>query len=172
MTAKGLCVICFKKIRASMSQCRLLSTMRKMERKICRVNDCNRQQNYLLHMEHGKVTVNMFTVLDKEDEEGEEDEEAKEDKPASKDEEEDESPGARLMRGILEAGRSPKEAQENSKDSSEGLEEAKEKAGATSEDKVKLEPEKEKNPQSQSEKEKEEYCCMEAIADRWRDKPK
>ena len=119
VTSKNLCVICFKKVHTHMSQCRLLDTMKKMERKICQVNNCNGQHNYLLHMEHGKATVNMFMVLD------EEDEEAEEEKPASKDEEEDGSPGARLMRGILEVRGSRKGAQETSENSSEEQEEVK-----------------------------------------------
>ena len=40
----------------------------------------------------------------------------------------------------------------------------------TFEDKKMLEPEKEKNPRNQDEETKMEYCSMEAIAERWRDK--
>ena len=43
---------------------------------------------------------------------------------------------------------------------------------AASEDKEKLEPEKEKNPQVQDEEANPDYCSMEAIAERWRDKPR
>ena len=96
----------------------MLSMMQKMERKICGVNDCNGQHNYLLHVEHGKATVNIFMVLD------EEDEEAEEDKPASEDEEEEESPGARLMRGIQEAGRSSKGEIQGAQEDSSTEEEA------------------------------------------------
>ena len=42
----------------------------------------------------------------------------------------------------------------------------------TFEDKKKLEPEKEKNPRNQDEETKMEYCSMESIAERWKDKPK
>ena len=35
-----------------------------------------------------------------------------------------------------------------------------------------MEPEKEKNPQPQAEEANLDYCSMEAIAERWRDKPK
>ena len=45
-------------------------------------------------------------------------------------------------------------------------------AETTSEDEKELEPEKEKNPRDQDEEAKMEYCSMEAIAERWRDKPK
>ena len=81
-----------------MSQCRLLEVMKKLDRKICGVNGCNVQHNYLLHPDQGKASVNMFTVLEEED--------AAEETPASKDEDEDDqSPRARLMRGILQARR-------------------------------------------------------------------
>ena len=41
-----------------------------------------------------------------------------------------------------------------------------------SEDEKELEPEKEKNPRNQDEEARLEYYSMEAIAERWRDKPK
>ena len=41
-----------------------------------------------------------------------------------------------------------------------------------SEDKKELEPEKEKNPRNQDEEARLEYYSMDAIAERWRDKPK
>ena len=62
-----------------MSQCRLLNLMKKMDRKICGVNGCNSQHNYLLHQDQGKASVNMFTVLEEE----EEVEDAAEETPAS-----------------------------------------------------------------------------------------
>ena len=81
-----------------MGQYLLLEVMKKLDRKICSVNGCNIQQNYLLHPDQGKASVNMFTVLEEED--------AAEETPASKDEDEDDqSPRARLMRGILQARR-------------------------------------------------------------------
>ena len=131
------------------------------------MNNCNGQHNYLLHQDQGKATVNTFTVLEDEDA----DEDAAEEKPASEDEEDD-SPRVRLLRGILQAGRFPGETQESEEDSSEGQGEAMKEVEMTSEDEEKLEPEKEKNPQSQDEEEKMEYCSMEAIAERWKDKPK
>ena len=81
-----------------MGQCLLLEVMKKLDRKICGVNGCNIQQNYLHHPDQGKASVNMFTVLEEED--------AAEETPASEDEDEDDqSPRARLMRGILQARR-------------------------------------------------------------------
>ena len=65
--SQGLVGHLLQKIHASMKECRLLSLMQKMERKICGVNDCNGQHNYILHVEHGKATVNDFTVLDEEE---------------------------------------------------------------------------------------------------------
>ena len=74
-----------------MGQCLLLEVMKKLDRKICGVNGCNIQQNYLHHPDQGKASVNMFTVLEEED--------AAEKMPASEDEdEEDQSPRARRMR--------------------------------------------------------------------------
>ena len=141
--------------------------MKKMDRKICGVNGCNGQHNYLLHQDQGKATVNTFTVLEEE----EAGEDAAEEKPASTDEE-DQSPRARLMRGILQAGRIPGENQESKEDSSKEQGEATREAETTLEDEDELEPEKEKNPQSQDEEVRMEYCSMEAIAERCRDKPK
>ena len=76
------------------------------------------------------------------------------------------------MRGILQAGRIPGENQESKEDSSKEQGEATREAETTLEDEDELEPEKEKNPQSQDEEVRMEYCSMEAIAERWRDKPK
>ena len=169
VTAKNLCVICFKKVPTHMSQCRVLELMKKLDRKICGVNGCNIQHNYLLHPDQGKASVNMFTVLQKE----EEVEDAAEEMPASEDKiEDDQSPRVKLMRGILQAGGFPEENQESNEDSSEEQTEAIRETEVTSEDEKKLEPEREKNPRSQGEEEKMEYCSMEAIAERWRDKPK
>ena len=167
VTAKNLCNICFKKAHTHVSQCRLLEVMKKLDRKICGVNGCNIQHNYLLHPDQGKASVNMFSVLEEED--------AAEEVPASEDEDEDEedqSPRARLMRGILQAGRPTEENQVSDESSSEDQVEAVREAETTSEDEKKLEPEKEKNPRNQYEETKMEYCSMEAIAERWRDKPK
>ena len=70
--------------------------------KICSVNGCNLQHNYLLHPDQGKASVNMFTVLEEDN--------VDEEEPASEDEEEDDqSPRARLMRGILQDGRPMRE---------------------------------------------------------------
>ena len=96
VTAKNLCNICFKKAHTHVSQCCLLDVMKKLDRKKCGVNGCNIQHNYLLHPDQGKARVNMFSVLEEED--------AAEEMPASEDED-DQSPRARLMRGILQAGR-------------------------------------------------------------------
>ena len=76
------------------------------------------------------------------------------------------------MRGILQAGRIPGENQESKEDSSKEQGEATREAETTLEDEDELEPEKEKNPQSQDEEVRMEYCSMEAIAERCRDKPK
>ena len=95
-----------------MSQCRLLEVVKRLDWKICSVNGCNLQHNYLLHPDQGKASVNMFTVL----EEGNVDEE----EPASEDEEEDDqSPRARLLRGILQSGRSVQENQLSDEDDPE-----------------------------------------------------
>ena len=50
-----------------MSHCRLLEVMKKLDRKICGVNGCNIQHNYLLHPDQVTASVNMFTVLEEED---------------------------------------------------------------------------------------------------------
>ena len=91
VTAKNL-----REAHTHVSQCGLLDVMKKLDRKICGVNGCNIQHNYLLHPDQGKARVNMFSVLEEED--------AAEEMPASEDED-DQSPRARLMRGILQAGR-------------------------------------------------------------------
>ena len=167
VTAKNLCAICFKKAHTHVSQCRLLEVMKKLDRKICGVNGCNIQHNYLLHPDQGKASVNMFTVLEEED--TAEEMSASEDKD---EEDEDQSPRARLMRGILLAGGPVQEKQESDEDDSEDQGEAVRETEAASEDEKKLEPEKEKNPQAQDEEARLEYCSMEAIAERWRDKPR
>ena len=82
--------------------------MKKLDRKICGVNGCNIQHNYLLHPDQGKASVNIFTVLEEGD--------ATEEMPTSEDVDEDkddQSPRARLMRGILQAGEPAKENQES-----------------------------------------------------------
>ena len=143
----------------------MLEVMKKLDRKICGVNGCNIQHNYLLHPDQGKASVNMFTVMEEED--------VAEEAPASEDEDEDDqSPRARLMRGILQAGRPAQESHESAVDSSEDQGEAVREAETASEDEKNLEPEKEKNPQNQDEEERLEYCSMEAIAERRRNKPK
>ena len=88
-----------------MSQCRLLEVMKRLNRKICDVNGCSLQHSFLLHPDQGKASVNIFTVLDDEDE----DEEA----PTSADDEDedDQSPRARLLRGILQAGKPVQDVQ-------------------------------------------------------------
>ena len=143
VTAKNVCTICFKKAHTHVSQCRLLEVMKKLDRKIWGVNGCNIQHNYLLHLDQGKASVNMFTVLEEED--------TAEEVPASEDKDEDEddqSPRARLMRGILQAGRPVQEDHESDEDSSEDQMEAERGAEAASKDEKKLEPEKEKNPRN------------------------
>ena len=164
VTAKNLCTICFRKALTHVSQCHLLEVMKKLDRKICGVNGCNIQHNYLLHPDQGKASVNMFTVME---------EDVAEEAPASKDEDEDDqSPRARLMRGILQAGRPAQESHESAVDSSEDQGEAVREAETASEDEKNLEPEKEKNSQNQDEEARLEYCSMEAIAERRRNKPK
>ena len=76
------------------------------------------------------------------------------------------------MRGILQAGRPAHESRELDEDSSEDQEEVVREREAASEDEKELEPEKEKNPQVQDKEAKLDYCSMEAIAERWRDKPR
>ena len=82
-----------------MSQCCLLETVKRLNRKVCDVNGCSLPHSFLLHPDQGRASFNIFTVLEEDDVDGEE--------PASKDEEEDDqSPRAKLLRGILQAGRS------------------------------------------------------------------
>ena len=151
-----------------MSQCHLLEVMKKLDRKICGVNGCNLQHNYLLHPDQGRASVNMFTVL--------EDEDVAEEAPASKEEDEDDqSPRTRLMRGILQARRSTQDSREydeDTQDSPGDQEEAVREKEAVSEDEKELEPKKEKNSQVQDEEANPDYCSMEARAERWRDKPR
>ena len=104
VTTKNLCAICFKKAHTNLSQCRLLEAMKRLDQRVCGVNGCNLQHNYLLHPDQGKASVNMFTFLEEDNRDEEE--------PASEDEEEDDqSPRARLLRGILQAGRPVQENQ-------------------------------------------------------------
>ena len=129
--------------------------MKKLDRKICGVNGCNIQHNYLLHPDQGKASVNIFTVQEEKD--------AAEEMPASKDkddDEDDQSPRARLMRGILQARRPAQENQESDEDNSEDQVEAVREAGMTSEDEKKLEPEKENYPQNHDEEARLEYCTV------------
>ena len=143
----------------------MLEVVKRLNRKICDVNGCNIQHNYLLHPDQGKASVNMFTVAEEED--------TAEEEPASEDEEEDDqSPRARLIRGILQAGRPTQETQEPEENKSEYQEEVAREMEAASEDEKKLEPEKEKNPQVQDDEANLDYSSMLAIAERWRDKPK
>ena len=96
-----------------------------------------------------------------------------EEEPAAEDEDEDaQSPRARLMKGILQAGRPVQESQISDEDNPEDQEEAVRGTKAAPEDEEELEPEKEKYPQPQAEEANLDYCSMEAIAERWRDKPK
>ena len=79
----------------------------------------------------------------------------------------------RLLEVMKKLDRRPAhEDQESDEDNSEDQVEAVREAELASEDEKKLEPEKEKYPQNQDEEARLEYCSMEAIADRWRDKPK
>ena len=90
-----------------MSQCRLLEVKR-LNRKVCDINGCSLQHSFLLHPDQGKASVNIITVLEEEDVDEEEPaSEEDEEEPASEEDEEedDQSPRARLMRGILQAGR-------------------------------------------------------------------
>ena len=142
-----------------LKDCCLLNPFQKMEKKACGVGDCKGQHSYLLHSDQNKVSVNMYSVLEEDDQE---------DKPAYKDKDgqEEETLGERLMRGILAAGGS----QEEKEDTSSEEEDSVEKEAVTAlEEETKLEPEKEKNT---LEEEKADYCSMEAIAERWTDKPR
>ena len=86
----------------------------------------------------------MFTVLEEDD--------MNETEPTSEDEDkDDQSPRARLLRGILRARRPVQEDPASEEDSSEDLGEAVRDVEAAPEDGEKLEPEKEKNPQPQAE---------------------
>ena len=149
VTAKNLCNVCFRKAHLNMSQCRLLSVVTRLNRKVCDINGCSLPHSFLLHSDQGKANVNMFTVLEEDD--------VDEEKPASEDDEEedDQSPRARLLRGILQAGRPEQDDQPPEDDSEE----------------KRLEPEKEKNTPSGAEGEYLAYCSMEAIAERWESKP-
>ena len=147
-----------------MSQCRLLETVKRLNRKVCDVNGCSLPHSFLLHPDQGRASVNIFTVLEEDDVDGEE--------PASEDEEEDnQSPRARLLRGILQAGRSVQDDQPPEDDPKDPVEAVREPEAAP-EDEEKLEPEKEKDLPSRTEEENLDCCSMEAIAERWRDKPK
>ena len=75
------------------------------------------------------------------------------------------------MRGILQAGR-PVQDDQPPEDDPEGPEEAVKEPEAVIEEEERLEPEKEKNTPSCVEEEHLDYCSMEAIAKRWRSKPK
>ena len=75
------------------------------------------------------------------------------------------------MRGILQAGR-PVQDDQPPEDDPEGSEEAVKEPEAVIEEEERLEPEKEKNTPSCVEEEHLDYCSMEAIAKRWRSKPK
>ena len=91
-----------------MSQCRLLEVVKRLNRKVCDINGCSLQHSFLLHPDQGKASVNIITVLEEEDVDEEEPaSEEDEEEPASEEDEEedDQSPRARLMRGILQAGR-------------------------------------------------------------------
>ena len=148
-----------------MSQCRLLEVVKRLNRKVCDINGCSLQHSFLLHPDQGKASVNIFTVQEEDDED--------EEVPASEDDEEedDQSPRARLMRGILQAGRPVQDDQPPEDDPEESAEAVKEPE-AVLEDEEKLEPEKEKNTLSRAEEEHLDYCSMEAIAERWKRKPK
>ena len=75
------------------------------------------------------------------------------------------------MRGILHAGRIMPANPEPKSDGriKEGVEW---KMEAAPEDKKELEPEKEKKSQVQEDGAGPDYCSMETIAERWKDKPK
>ena len=111
----------------------------------------------------------MFTVMEEEDKE-------EEDRLASEDdieEEDDQSPRARLLRGLgisLAEGQM-QDDQPPEDDPEEPVETAADQE-ATPEDVVKLEPEKEKKTPSSAEQDHLEYCSMEAIAERWKSKPR
>ena len=114
-----------------MSQCHLLEVVKRLDRKICGVNGCNPQHSFLLHTDQGKVNVNMFTVLEEDD--------VDEEEPASEDEEEDDQgPRARLLRGILQAGRPVQEGQPPDEDDPEDPGEAVREPEAAPEDKKKF----------------------------------
>ena len=117
-----------------MSQCRLLEVVKRLNRKVCDINRCRLQHSFLLHPDQGKASVNIFTVLEEDD--------VDEEEPTSEDEEEDDqSSRARLMRGILQAGRLVQDDQPPEDDPDEPVEVVTE------------EPEKEKNLPTRAEDE-------------------
>ena len=74
-----------------MDDCRLLTVVKGLNRKVCDINGCGGQHSFLLHPDQSRASVNMFTVVDEED------------RPAFEDdteEEDDQSPRARLLRGL------------------------------------------------------------------------
>ena len=120
ITARRLCNVCFRKVHQSMDDCRLLTVVKGLNRKVCDINGCSGQHSFLLHPDQGRASVNMFTVVDEE-------EEVDEDRPASEDddeEEDDQSPRARLLRGILQAGRPARDDQPPEDDPEEPVEAA------------------------------------------------
>ena len=166
VTTKNLCNVCFRKAHTNLSQCPLMEVVKRLNQKVCDVDGCGLPHSFLLHPDQRKASANIFTVLEEEDDDMDEED------PASEDEEEDDqSPRARLLRGILQAGRPVQDDQPPEDDSEEPAEAVKEPE-AVLEDEEKLEPEKEKNPPSHAEEEYLDYRSMEAIAKRWRSKPK
>ena len=61
-----------------MDDCRLLSVVKGLNRKVCDINGCGALHSFMLHPDQNKASVNIFTVVD---EEGEEED----DSPASED---------------------------------------------------------------------------------------
>ena len=99
----------------------------------------------------------MFTVVDEEYEE----------------EEDDQSPRARLLRGLgIFLAEGPMQDDQPPEDDPEEPVETAADREATPEDVVKLESEKEKKTPSHAEQDHLEYCSMEAIAERWKSKPR
>ena len=128
-----------------MDDCRLLTVVKGLNRKVCDINGCGGQHSFLLHPDQSRASVNMFTVAD--EEEG--------DKPASEDdteEEDDQSPRARLLRGLgIFLAEGPMQDDQPPEDDPEEPVETAAEQEATPEDVVKLEPEKEKKTPSRAE---------------------
>ena len=66
VTARRLCNVCFRKAHQSMDDCRLLTVVKGLNRKVCDINGCGAPHSFMLHPDQGRASVNMFTVVDEE----------------------------------------------------------------------------------------------------------